>query len=203
MSRVKAGQLGEIKLPHNFAESLAMSHSYSDLPIWLEIYRQAFPEMSVCVDHRQDGDHQRAGIDRSITLENSKQILIDEKVRGRNKKTGLVYEDIALEYWSDVDRKVPGWVCKPLLADYICYAIAPLGKAYLLPVPQLQSAFSSHQAEWLRNYRIIDADNKFNGRTWKTRSVCIEPPVLFKAIGECLRVRFVAMELEDENPNRS
>ncbi len=176
-----------------------MSHSYSDLPIWLEIYRKAFPEMAVFVDHRQDGDHQRAGIDRSIILENSKQILIDEKVRGRNKKTGLVYEDIALEYWSDVDRKVPGWMCKPLLADYICYAIAPLGKAYLLPVPQLQSAFSNNRDTWLNEFQIIDAPNMFNGRRWNTRSVCVHPDILFKAIGECLRVRFTKIELERDS----
>ena len=36
------------------------------------------------VDHRDDGEHQRAGIDRSVILANSKQLLIDEKVRNKD-----------------------------------------------------------------------------------------------------------------------
>ena len=49
---------------HDFGESLRFSHSASDLPIWEEVYRQAFPSFAAMVDHRQDGEHQRAGIDR-------------------------------------------------------------------------------------------------------------------------------------------
>ena len=173
-----------------------MSHAYSDLPIWLEIYRHAFPNMLACIDHRQDGDHQRAGIDRSITLDNSKQILIDEKVRGKNKKTGKVYEDIALEYWSDFRQQKPGWVCKPLLADYICYAIAPLGIAYLLPVRQLQNAFAQNKNSWIKKYPSIDAENQCNRRSWLTISVGVPPDILFAAIGNEHRIKFQAVELE-------
>jgi hypothetical protein len=175
---------------HDFDEDLRRSHAASDLPIWLEIYQQAFPDLVACVDHRKDGEHQRAGIDRSLTLESSKQILIDEKIRWPNPRTGRVYEDIALEYLSDVDRKRPGWVCKPLRADFICYAIAALGKAYLLPVPQLQQAWRVYGGQWLADFPFqIDAPN----RGYVTRSCGVPPAVLFKAIGECLRVRFTAI----------
>lgn len=166
---------------HDFNDSLRSSHRASDLPIWLEIYRQTFPTMQACIDHRKDGEHQRAGIDRSVILENSKQILIDEKIRWKS------YPDIALEYWSDRDRKVLGWVCKPLRADFICYAIAPTGNAYLLPVHQLQQAWSVHGTKWIETYSpAINAPN----RNYVTVSCGVPVPVLFKAIGECLRVRF-------------
>ncbi len=89
-------------------------------------------------------DHQRNGIDRSIVLQNGKTIWIDEKARGKNKITGKVYTDIALEFLSDEAQKTPGWVCKPLLCDYINYAIIPLGRAYLLPVQQLQTAWNRY-----------------------------------------------------------
>lgn len=175
------GQSGEGSLTHDFQESLRRSHEASDLPIWLEIYRQAFPDLMACVDHRQDGEHQRAGIDRSLTLANSKQILIDEKVRWKT------FSDIALEYWSDRDRRIPGWVCKPLRADFICYAIAPLGQAYLLPVPQLQSAWRKYGTDWIAAYKPpINAQN----RGYVTVSCGVPVAVLFKAIGECLRIRF-------------
>lgn len=165
---------------HDFKQSLASSHKASDLPIWHEIYKQAFPSMAATVDHREDGEHQRAGIDRSVILSNSKQILIDEKIRWK------AYSDIALEYWSDRDRKIPGWVCKPLRADYICYAIAPTGKAYLLPVPQLQQAWSENKNCWLQQFRKCEAQN----RNYVTVSLAVPVDVLFKAIGACLRVSF-------------
>jgi hypothetical protein len=165
---------------HDFKSSLESSHRASDLPIWLEIYQQAFPDMQAAIDHRADGEHQRAGIDRSITLSNSKQILIDEKIRWKD------YGDIALEYWSDRGRRIPGWVCKPLRADYICYAIAPTGKAYLLPVPQLQQAWRKHGDQWKADYRDCNAPNV----GYITVSCAVPVAVLFRAIGECLRVSF-------------
>ena len=100
---------------HDFSDSLAASHRASDLSIWEEIYRKSFPDFLAMVDHRQDGEHQRAGIDRSVMLENSKQILIDEKIRWKP------YPDIAVEYLSNDRTGAPGWACKPLRADYIAY----------------------------------------------------------------------------------
>jgi hypothetical protein len=175
---------------HDFAESLAMSHSASDLPLWGEVYRAAFPGFSTMVDHRQDGEHQRAGIDRSVILENSKQILIDEKVRWRNRRTNVVYEDIALEYLSNAERRVPGWVCKPLRADYIAYAIAPLGRCYLLPVMQLQLAWARCGKYWVERYRSVEAKNK----TYTTVSVGVPVSEVFAEVGRSLRASFTPVE---------
>lgn len=182
-------------MPHNFDVSLAASHAVQNLPFWEECYRNAFPAFQAMVNHRDDGPHQRAGVDRSIILTNAKQILSDEKVRGRNKKTGKIYADIALEYLSDDRRQTPGWVCKPLLADYITYAIAPLGVCYLLPVEQLQRVWKQHGQRWIaeagkKRPPIISAANEYNGRKWNTLSVAVEPGELFPLIGACLRPTF-------------
>ena len=184
---------------HQFDKSLAFSHAAEDLPFWEEVYRCAFPTMVAMANHRQDGPHQRSGIDRSILLANSKQFLIDEKVRGRNRITGRVYEDIALEFLSDEERNQPGWVTKPLLADYIAYAIAPLGRCYLLPVPQLQQAWTENGERWRDEARrLIRAPNLYHGRRWVTVSVGVTPRVLFHAMGQCLRVRFNPFEFEED-----
>lgn len=184
-------------LEHSFKNSLAQSHAAEDLPFWQETYQRAFPHMAAMVNHRQDGPHQRAGIDRSVILNNGKQLLIDEKVRGRNKVTGQVYTDIALEFLSDEERGVPGWVCKPLLADYIAYAIAPLGKCYLLPVIQLQAAWDKHGVDWRQEFRVIEAHNRDGSRTWTTKCVCIPVDRLYLAIGGMLRVSFRPVELHE------
>lgn len=177
---------------HDFDECLRASHEASDLPLWRDVYRQAFPDMRDMIDHRKDGWHQRQGIDRSITRECSKQVLIDEKIRGRNKITKKVYTDIALEYVSNTHTNAPGWVCKSLMADYIAYAIGPLGKCYLLPVPQLQQAWRLHSREWLANpsFRNIAAKNP----GYETLSCCVPVETLFPAIGACLRFEFTPIE---------
>lgn len=174
---------------HNFSKSLAASHKASDLPIWEHVYREAFPTFLAMADHRADGEHQRAGIDRSVILENSKQLLIDEKIRwpGAN---GKVYDDIALEYLSNDRTGALGWVCKPLRADYIAYAIAPLGRCYLLPVIQMQIAWSRFGEQWKSTYPSIKAKNS----SYVTHSVGVPPSVLFPAIGGALRVAFAPIQ---------
>ncbi|MBU8921818.1 MAG: hypothetical protein KOO63_08360 [Bacteroidales bacterium] len=157
---------------HNFNDSLKKSHAASDHPMWLHCYKQFFPNMLACVDHRQDGEHQRAGIDRSVILENSKQILIDEKVRYKD------YGDILLEYTSVDTTGAPGWACKPLMCDYIAYAILPRGKAYLLPVIPLQRAWASLGANWIKKYGTRQAQN--NG--YKTLNCPVPFAPLFNAL---------------------
>lgn len=180
--------------PYRFNQQLQESHAAADLPLWRETYEKAFPDMVAMIYHEKDGFHQRAGVDRSILLSTSKQILIDEKVRKRNKITQKVYEDIALEYVSCNRTQSPGWVCKPLLADYIAYAIAPLGKCYLLPVLQMQLAWSRHSKDWLSRFRKIESDNG----SYKTLSVCVPVPVVFGSIGSCLRVEFSPIEIVED-----
>jgi len=169
---------------NDFVTCLAQSHAASDWSGWETVYRAAFPAFSAMIDHRADGEHQRAGIDRSIILTNSKQILIDEKVRGRNRLTGAVYDDILLEVWSDERAKSPGWVVKAIRADYIAYLIAPLQRCYLLPVIQLQAAWQRHGKEWTRTYGTKRSQN----RSWVTASVPVPVEKLFPAIGGCLRI---------------
>lgn len=189
---------------HDFSESLAFSHAAEDMPFWREVYEKAFPDMVAMINHRRDGVHQRNGIDRSLILSSSKQILVDEKVRGRNKKTGKVYDDVLLEYISDDNRNEPGWVCKKLLCDYIAYAIAPLGKCYLLPVIQLQAAWSKNRDRWIEEAstgtngrRVIVAPNRYSGRSWNTISLNVSVRELFCEIGSCLRVSFAEFEMDD------
>lgn len=157
---------------HDFQDCLEFSHSVSDNPVWLECYRQFFPTMTVCVDHREDGDHQRAGVDRSVTLANAKQYLIDEKVRRKD------YGDILLEHISNNRTGALGWVCKPLLCDFIGYLILPRGKCYLFPVVSLQSAWLRNGEQWIRRHREVIAKNP----GYETISVAVPTKEVFNAV---------------------
>lgn len=178
---------------NDFHSALARSHAASDLPFWRDCYRKAFPTMIAMHDHRQDGAHQRQGIDRSIILNNATCLWVDEKVRGRNSITGKVYKDIAIEEWSSEESQNPGWAVKSLFAHYIAYAIAPLGKCYMLPVLQLQQAWLAHSEDWKRRHFQVRARNSH----YTTVSWAIPVPELFKAMGDCLRVEFNPMEFDE------
>lgn len=190
-----AGMCGATKVQHNFVESLAASHAAEDLPLWEEAYRAAFPGFQAAISHREDGPHQRAGIDRSVVLHNSKRITIDEKIRGTNKITGKVYDDISLEYWSVFysegnTRNQKGWVCKPLLCDYIAYAIAPLGVCYLLPTLQLRTAWIANGRDWVKSHHKVVAKNS----GYQTISVAVPAPKVMQAIRDAHCIQFTPTE---------
>lgn len=110
----------------------------------MDIYRRAFPKLASAVAVRDDGWAQRGGIDRVLTLECGRTFAVDEKVRTSE------WPDILLERWSDKERRIPGWVQKPLACDFIAYAFAPSGVVYLLPVQLLQRAWRLNGKEWIR-----------------------------------------------------
>jgi hypothetical protein len=180
---------------HNFAESLERSHRAEDWPEWERIYREFFPDFASMTKHSRNGYWQAAGVDRSVTLCTGKLVLIDEKVRFRNQH-GQAFEDIALETWSDLEKESPGWIVKPLLADYIAYAVLPLGRCHLFPVPQLQSAWRMRGAEWRKDYATIRVPNE----GYWTECVCVPPDVLYRAIGSCFRTTFTPTDDRFEAP---
>ena len=172
---------GRMVTQHNFPDSLALSKANEDAPWWVAVYEIAFPGHLSAVSVRKDGWAQRGGIDRVVTLRSGKTVYIDEKVRSRS------YGDIALEQWSDVARKKPGWMQKDLACDYIAYAFVPDERCYLLPFLALRSAWLSNGSEWIKNaqesvggYRFVDAKNP----TYTTRSIVVPIPDVLSAISQ-------------------
>jgi hypothetical protein len=167
---------------NDFRRDLEWSHSQSDAPWWEEVYRHAFPDFSTMHDVRKDGWAQRGGIDRQVILSDGTVLKIDEKARRTD------YPDFCLEYYSDVRRKTPGWLGKPLTCDYIAYAFVPSRTCYLLPYQLLRRAWWNHRSEWVAGYREIRAEN--NGYT--TVSVAVPIPVVLNAITGAMTVRWSA-----------
>ena len=165
-------------MTHIFAQSLERSHAYSDAPWWEEVYREAFPSFHAMQCVRADGWAQRGGIDRQVFLDDGTVLKIDEKVREEN------WPDILLEVWSDRDRKIRGWVIKPLTCDYIAYAFAPSCVCYLLPFQMLRRAWRQNRKTWWHAYRHVEAEN--NG--YVTESVPVPIPVLLEAISTAMTI---------------
>lgn len=167
-------------MTHDFHSSLERSRECDAVLDREAIYRSVFPDVVGITVHSEDGAPQRGGVDVSLVLASSSQLLVDEKIRHKN------FGDIALEYCSNDQRGTPGWVIKPLIADYIAYIILPAGQVYMLPVPQLQAAWKKNAGAWFERFTGISADNG----SYKTLSLPIPPIVLFPAIGSELRGTF-------------
>lgn len=163
---------------HNFQDSLSRSAEHADAPWWFEVYREAFPDLVSAVSVRDDGWAQRGGIDRVLTLKSGRTLTVDEKVREKD------WPDIALEYWSDAGRKVPGWVAKDLACDFIAYAFVPSETCYLLPFQTLRRAWRANCRDWVDRHPRIEADN---GR-YKTVSVGVPIAELMGALSDAMKV---------------
>jgi hypothetical protein len=158
--------------PHDFKKSLAWSHEQADQPFWFEIYRRAFPGLRACVNVRDDGWAQRGGIDRRLVLACGRTITVDEKVRKED------WPDILLERWSDYERKIPGWIQKPLACDFIAYAFLPSQTCYLFPTLTLQRAWQLNGRHWVATYGDVRAANK----GWTTVSTPVPREELIYAL---------------------
>lgn len=170
----------------DFTNDLAWSHAQSDQPWWEQVYREAFTGYVGMRDVRQDGWAQRAGIDRYVDLRDGTSLKVDEKVRRRD------YPDICLEYWSDVDRKVRGWVAKDLSCDYIAYAFEPTATCYLFPFQTLRRAWRLNRERWVSTYPRVEAKNA----GWTTVSVAVPTDVVLDALRDAITVRWARTSTE-------
>ena len=167
---------------HDFSASLAKSHAQADAPFWFEVYREAFPDLQAAVNVRNDGWAQRGGVDRVLTLNSGKTLTCDEKIREKD------WPDILLEYWSNYERRVPGWVAKDLACDFIAYAFVPSATCHLLPFQTLRRAWRINHRDWVARHRRIEAKNK----DYTTVSVAVPTTELLMALAGAMTVSWVA-----------
>lgn len=169
--------VGAFKRVHRFDESHSIAAQYGN-DWWIPIYRRAFPTLMSAVAVEQDGWAQRGGIDRLLTLACGRTYTVDEKIRTED------WPDVLLERWSNEGLRRPGWVQKPLAADFIAYAHAPAATCVLLPVPALQRAWRQHGRQWIGLYGQRRAQNQ----GYTSVSVPVPRGVLMQAIVEAMFV---------------
>lgn len=174
---------------HDFQQSLELSHEYEDAPWWVQVYSKAFPGFNSMMSVRKDGWAQRGGIDRVVQLSSGKSVTIDEKVRSKD------WDDIALERWSDRDKRTPGWVQKDLACDFIAYAFVPTQRCFLLPFLTLRKAWQLEGRRWCEmaaeevgGFKVIEAKNK----GYVTESIAVPTDILMASIRQAMVVSWAA-----------
>ena len=107
---------------------------------WRAVYKKVFPTLIAVHNHSEFGDHQMAGIDKTVVLKGGIIRYVDEKVRYQD------YGDILLEESSSIEKHIPGWIEKPLLAHYVFYKTP--SRLYVLPNDPLHSAWYRNKDAW-------------------------------------------------------
>ena len=160
---------------HRFKESLSWEQKTSRSNMVARGYAQMiYPEVIANTFWCKNG-RQHEGLDKILTLETGNEIRIEEKFRRRS------YPDIALETWSNLESKVPGWCVKDIIADIVAYWMVPARKLYVFQSPHLRRVLSENRTQWERQaenriggFRYADAPNE----GYTTRSICVPIRVL-------------------------
>jgi len=154
---------------NDFKQDLEYSTKHDKF--WKEIYMSFFPSMAEMSSIVTDIELQKKGIDRVLTLENGKRILIDEKMRRS------IYTDILLEYKSNSNKdENDGWINKNLEINYIAYAFMPIQTVYMLDWNMLKRTWLKYGGEWYKKAKakqdglcFVSADNEL----YNTLSIAI------------------------------
>lgn len=164
---------GKYHMAHSpdFISNLRGSETES---IWTEVYRKAFPTYLLSV-----ASTEKSQFDRYILLRNGRSLKIKEQVR----RTG--WADVQLEYLSDRDQRVPGWVCRDSLCDYLAYVFAATRRALVLPFQQLRTAWDMFGDNWIRNGELnLNGFRICESITNRSASVAVPTRVLLGAISQ-------------------
>ena len=174
---------------HNFQKYLKTSHSFQALPFWKGIYEKFFGEGVTIISHSQNGVHQQLGIDRSVVMTDSRIYRIEEKVDYHANR------NIFIEYWSDWEKRVPGWIVKPLYCDYVVYVIPAMGEAYFFNTLVLQDIWKDIGNQWIGQYHEKRIRNHSGSREWTTIGTPVPVNDVYKQYKLRHRVLFPAFVL--------
>jgi len=162
---------------YEFVERMELSVSYR--PQLEAILREQFPS-SLRVE-AADNAADRSGTDYWLIREGGlRPLSFDAKVRTRDYKAN----DLALEIWSVVGRKV-GWTRDPKkTTDWIIWYWADSRRFYLAPFPPLCSVFQDRWQEWSAKYKTRQqrTDRRQNSPGYLSEVVFVPIAVLEQTI---------------------
>jgi hypothetical protein len=161
----------------SFRDQLVMSTGVAAGAAVDEILISAIPG---AVGVRRAAAHEdRNGTDWWVDQFNGDPLSIDLKARAEDfARRGK--DDLALEVWSVVETRVPGWTRDSRKrTDYVLWWWQDTGRWCLVPFPMLCAVFVEHLDEWTTGYQV--ADQRTDGR-YSSRCVYVPRVVVWRAI---------------------
>lgn len=136
--------------------------------------------------HRSHVSNDRTGVDWWVELESQDRHLgVDVKARAEDYALRGA-DDYALETWSVVEDKVPGWTRDALKkTDYILFFWAETGRFALVPFRLLLAVFEEKWELWSSMYRTaVQRTTGGRGRDWHSQCVFVPRRVVWGALYE-------------------
>lgn len=129
-----------------------------------KIYKTLFPRLK---RFRREfrKDYQKRGIDVVVVLP-EESFWIEEKVVRKD------WKEFALEYYSNKEAGILGWMNTDLKCDYLLYVFYPSKTIYLLEWAELKKLWDKKKREWLKTKERLYIANKGAGS-----SMCLKIPI--------------------------
>lgn len=123
----------------------------------------------------------RSGTDYWIRHARGEPVSVDTKIRDFDPIERHGRDDLALETWSVVDKKI-GWTLdESKRTDYVLW-LFPTRRWVLIPFLQLQAAFKKRQHDWCAVYRVAQQRTVAANGNWRSECVFVPRKEIWAAI---------------------
>jgi hypothetical protein len=172
---------------YSFAErsALARKHDAAVAAILLANIPGARQAVPACLDN------DKRGTDWWIEMSSGYWLSVDVKIREKD----FGQDDLALETWSVVEKKVIGWTRNPdKRTDYILWYWIDTGKFVLVPFRPLCCVFQARWEKWLVAYKHDQQNtpDAFGGGFYHSECVFVPRRDLWQAMYNTSTGYFVA-----------
>lgn len=129
--------------------------------------------------------HDRKGTDWLLDMRSGEWCRIDCKIREEDpkKKYGEHCDDVALETWSVIEKKVIGWsLDDKKQTDYVFWLWKDTGRWCLVPFLLLVKAFRAKKDKWMKIYKVAQQKTEGPRSSYHSECVFVERVELFREI---------------------
>lgn len=167
---------------YDFSERMAMSQGVAASADICAILLQEIPGSLAVYPAHPTND--RKGVDWWIEMSSGTHLAVDAKVRERDwAVTHPDEDDLALETWSVMESKAPGWTRDAgKRCDYVLWLWKDTGRFCLLPFPPLCRVFSEHWEAWCIQYRVSRQYTAWRSGDYHSECVFVPRRTIWNAI---------------------
>lgn len=157
----------------DFHQNLVISTGTSANPVIGDILLATIPGSTRIIQANQQND--RNGIDWWVEMPGY-WLKVDCKIREEDPIKKFGQDDLALETWSVIEKKVIGWTLDDAKqTDYVFWIWKDTGRWCIAPFMLLRKAFQINQKQWIASFRVARQGTKRNGSI-QYHSECVFVP---------------------------
>jgi hypothetical protein len=155
----------------DFSAQLAVSDAPAVAALVEPFLRRRFP--GALSFRRATEANDRLGADVMVEFPHCQHRFIDLKVRSRDYRA-LDKADIALEIWSNCERKTPGWALdESKVTDWILFAWMDTGRMLMVDARALRAVTKSNLPRWLRTEQQAEQRTAVGSRSYSSSVVYV------------------------------